>query len=86
MPPSDTSPDAQRFLLDALRTRPPAERLEMVDRLIGLARQAAEAAYRRDHPGCSELEVRADIARRLLGPELAEKVMAEITRRRSGSN
>jgi hypothetical protein len=80
---SDTSPDAARYLLEAQRKRTPAERLRMVGELNALARRVAEAAIRCEHPAWSDLDVKAEMARRLLGPELAREVMAEIARRES---
>jgi hypothetical protein len=78
---SDTNPEAARFLLQAQRERSPADRLRQVGALNALARRVAEASIRCEHPKWPDWDVRAEMARRLLGPELARDVMAEIARR-----
>jgi len=73
-PPSDTSPDAERILIELMRRASPARKLELVGQLNETVRAFALAGLRERHPGASSEELRRRLADLVLGPELAAKV------------
>ncbi len=71
---SDTTPQAERYLIDRLRSASPARKLEMLGQMNATAQQLALAGLRARHPHSSEAELRRRLADLLLGPELAARV------------
>jgi hypothetical protein len=68
----DTTPDADRVRLDAIRKLPPNQRLRHALELSESVRAVALAGLRRRHPGCSDLElVEVLLARQLVPPSAA---------------
>lgn len=65
----DTSPEAERVLLELIRRSPVSKRLALVSDLIDATRAFALADIRRHHPGASEAELRRLLASRVLTPE-----------------
>ena len=73
----DTSPEAERVLIERLRRKTVGQRLAMVWGLDALARSLSSAGARMRGPGGDPGETVARIARLTLGSELAERVLAE---------
>jgi hypothetical protein len=71
---ADTSPEAERVLIELLRQAPAWRRLQLADRMSATARQISLAGLRARHPKASESELRRRFADLQLGPELAAKV------------
>ena len=70
----DTSPEAERVLIELLRQTPAWRRLQLADRMSATARQLCLAGIRSRHPNASPAEVRRRFADLHLGKELAAKV------------
>jgi len=70
----DTSPDAERVLLDLLRKAPPWRKLELVGQLNETVRTLALSGLRLRHPQAGPEELRRRLAGMLLGEELATRV------------
>lgn len=70
----DTSPEAERVMLDALRKKTPSERLMLALKASEALRQMGLASVRRDYPDAGEQEVLKRFAVRWLGRELTKKV------------
>jgi len=70
----DTSPEAERVLIELLRKAPAWRRLQLTDRMSNTARALSLAGLRTRHPKASEAELRRRFADLHLGPRLAEKV------------
>jgi hypothetical protein len=73
----DTSPDADRVLIDLLRQAPVGRRLQLTDRMSNFTRSLSMAGLRLRHPGANETELRRRFADIHLGPELAAKVYGQ---------
>jgi hypothetical protein len=71
---SDTSPEAERVLVELLRRAPAWRRLQLADRMSATVRQLSLAGLRARHPRASEAELRRRFADLYLGRELAAKV------------
>jgi hypothetical protein len=69
--PKDTSLDAYRHQIAALRAIGPAERLRMADAMSSDVRALAEAGIRHRRPTASAEEVADELAMLVLGAELA---------------
>lgn len=67
----DTTPDAKRVYLDALRARPPATRLSAAHEMIVTAHLMMAAGLRHRHPYLSQGDRRAQLLALWLGPEAA---------------
>ncbi|MEJ5198196.1 MAG: hypothetical protein WHX53_04670 [Anaerolineae bacterium] len=70
----DTSPEAERILIELLRRAPVARKLEMLGQLNATARQLALQGLRARHPEATEAELRRHLADLVLGRELAARV------------
>ena len=70
----ETSPEAERVLIELLRRAPAWRRLELASRMSGTARALSLAGLRARHPQASAEELRRRFADLQLGPELAAKV------------
>jgi len=66
----DTSPEAERVLLQLSRKMSPREKLEIASAMSRTLRKLAEVGVRASHPHASEEEVRKRLSARLLPPEL----------------
>ena len=69
----DTSPEAERVLIELLRQATPARKMEMVLSANRTARMLALAGLRERFPNDSEAKLRRRLADLWLGPELATK-------------
>jgi hypothetical protein len=79
----DTSPEAERVLIELTRKLPVARRLELAWQWSATMRRLGWENVRASHPGADEAELRRHYAARLLGPELASKVLAHAAARGS---
>lgn len=68
---SDTSPEAERVLIELWRQAPAWRKLHMVGQMNATVRTLALSGLRQRHPQASEAELRRRLADLLLGPELA---------------
>ena len=71
-PVNDTHPDVERLQLEGWRRMSPAEKLLRVADLNAAVRQLAEARIRAEHPDFSDEDVKLELARLWLPPELYE--------------
>jgi hypothetical protein len=78
----DTSPEAELLLIQLLRTKTFAERLEMVGQLNELARTVCLSGLRARHPDDDDETLEARHARLTLGSDLATRVLAARAARR----
>jgi len=69
----DTSPDAERVLIDLLRRASVHQRFEMLDQMNSTVRELALMGLRARHPGATDAQLRRYLADLLLGPELAAR-------------
>ena len=69
----DTSPEAERVLIELLRNASPARKMEMVLSANRTARALALTGLRERHPTESSERLRRRLADLWLGPELAAK-------------
>lgn len=79
----DTSPEAERVLIELTRRLPVARRLELAWQWSATMRRLGWENVRANHPGADEAELRRYHAARLLGPDLASKVLAHAAARGS---
>ena len=70
----DTSPDAERVLIELMRRATAWRRLQLADRMSISTRELCRAGLRMRHPNASEAELRRRFADIYLGSELAAKV------------
>jgi hypothetical protein len=71
---SDTSPEARRVQLEALRRLSGSERVAMAFEMSESARALTEAGIRDRHPDWSDEQVHTELMVRMLGRRLASKV------------
>ena len=72
--PNDTSPEAEQVLLQLMREKTPAERVQMAARLTHEVRQASRRAIARAHPELSPREIEYRLIELHYGAELAAAV------------
>lgn len=77
----DTSPEAERVVLEVYRRMPPARRARQVVELTQAVQQLQQARIRADHPGATEEELRLLFVAAWLPPELAAPVIARLRAR-----
>ena len=70
----DTSPEAERVLIELLRQAPAWRGLQLTDHMGATVRNLCLAGLRSRHPKASEAELQRRFADIHLGPELATKV------------
>ena len=70
---SDTSPEAERVLIELMRQTPVWRRLEIVGEMNATVRLLILSGLRQRHPGATPDELRRRMADILLGPELAAR-------------
>ncbi len=70
----DTSPEAERVLIELLRQAPGWRRLQLADRMSSTVRGFSLAGLRARHPTATEAELRRRFADLHLGSELAAKI------------
>ncbi len=70
----DTNPKAEARYYELLRQRSAAERLEMASALTNAARELALAGIRERSPNLTERQLRAKLAERLYGREVATRL------------
>ena len=78
----DTSPEMERVQIEMLRKMSIAERFAMMESWSHFIREVAKQGIRRDNPSASEEEVALMLVARLYGQPLAERIGAELARRR----
>ena len=78
--PEDTSPEAERVLIELLRNASPARKLAMVLSANRTARTLALTGLRERHPGESPARLRRRFADLWLGPELAARAYGPLPR------
>jgi hypothetical protein len=81
---SDTSPEARRVVLDALRRMTPAERLGKAMQMTASLVSLTKAGVNRDFPDASESQRHEEFLRRWLGAPLGEAVIADWRQRSLG--
>lgn len=69
----DTSPNAERVLIELMRKAPPWRKLELVAQLNETVRLLALSGLRQQYPDATPEELQRLLADLLLGPELAER-------------
>lgn len=74
----DTTPDAERIVIERLQAMTPAERLGVAIGMSRAVRELALAGIRKRHPGASDREILMRLAIVLHGPELAVAAYPEI--------
>jgi len=72
---NDTAPAVAALVLEGYRKMTPGERLRRMSALTVDLRRLIVADVRRRHPNATEDEVRAELARRWLPPELAKRLI-----------
>jgi hypothetical protein len=70
---SDTSPEAERVLIELMRQAPVWRRLEIVGEMNETVRLLILSGLRQRHPDATPDELRRRMADILLGPELAAR-------------
>jgi hypothetical protein len=70
----DTSPEAERVLIELLRKTPAWRRLQLTDQMSATARNLCLAGLRRRHPHATKSELRQRFAEIHLGPELSARL------------
>ncbi len=70
----DTSPEAERVLIELLRKAPTWRKLQLTDQMSKMTRELCWAGLRSRHPGASDLVLRRRFADIHLGPKLAAQV------------
>ena len=70
---SDTSPEAERVLIELMRQTPVWRRLEIVAEMNEAVRLLILSGLRQRHPDATPEELRRRMADILLGPELAAR-------------
>lgn len=71
---SDTPPEAEKVLLEVLRTKAPWEKLQMVSQLNSTMRTLMMSGIAYRHPELNKQQVQRKLLDQLLGIELAQKV------------
>ena len=70
---SDTTPEAQKLLIQLHRQMPPWRKLELMGQLNQMARMLALIDIRNKFPTAADTQLKRLLADRLLGPDLAAK-------------
>ena len=76
---SDTTPEAERVLLQIYRDMPPARKLEIVDDAIRTSRHLAMVGLRLRHPDDSANRLRRGLLGLVLGEALAMRVYGPLS-------
>lgn len=77
-PMTDTSEAASERYFDLLRRRTPADRRVMLAGLVASVRQLAESGVRAAFPDANDREVKARVAARLYGEEIAARLFSDV--------
>jgi len=72
---NDTAPAVAALVLEGYRKMTPGERLRRMSALTVDLRRLIVADVRRRHPDATDDQVRAELARRWLPPELAKRLI-----------
>lgn len=70
----DTSPQASVRYFELLARQTPSQRFASARRLTSMVRKLALAGLRQTRPNASEAELRVELARRLYGDDVAERL------------
>ena len=76
---SDTSPEAEKVLIELMHRASPMRKLEMLGEMNAAARLLAMAGLRARHPEASETQLRRYLADLLLGSELAARAYGPLS-------
>jgi len=74
----DTSEAATRRYFELLRQRSPLEKRAILAGLVASVRRLAESGVRAARPGASEREVQAQVAARIYGVEVANRLFPDV--------
>ncbi len=74
----DTSPEAERVLIELLRQAPPWKKFAMIDDTTRAVRELVLIGLKKRHPEDSPHELRRRLAGILLGEELAEEAFGPL--------
>ena len=80
----DTSPEAERVQIELIRKASPAKLFSLVRSLSRTRIQTSRATIRRLHPDASEEELALIFLELYYGKELADRVRADLERRKGG--
>lgn len=78
----DTSPEAERVLIDLLRQAPPWKKWHMTEDMHRSAKALAMIGLRQRHPTASAEELQRRLAALFLGEEVAERAFGPLVARR----
>jgi len=78
----DTSPEAERVQIELLRKASPAKRFAIMQAWSQFIIEANRQGIRKTHPDASEEEIALIFAARNYGQELADKLRADLARRK----
>ena len=81
--PADTSPEAMKVWVEALRRLPPGRKTALVFEMVDFMTALALGDIRRSQPGISEYDALRELAARRYGRELAEKAYPKREREES---
>lgn len=70
---ADTSPEAMKVWIEALRRLSPGRKLQLVLEQVDFMNALAMREIEREHPGISEYDALRELAARKYGRELAER-------------
>lgn len=82
----DTSPDAERVQIERLRAMTPAQRMTVSRAMTRRNIRLSLRAIRRAQPDASDDDVKVTFIAVHYGRDLAERVRAELARRRHGGD
>jgi len=77
----DTSPEAERVMIELLRSASPSRKFQMIEGNQRLVRTMAMMGLRERHPAETEGQLRRRLADLLLGAELAAKAYGPLEQR-----
>lgn len=80
----DTSPDAERVLVEGYRRMSGAKKLQQVTELTFAVQQLALARLRLEDPTATDRELQVRLAALWLPPELLERVLERVRRPEKG--
>ncbi len=78
----DTSPEMERVQIELIRKAPITKRFALMQSWTQFIIEVAKQGIRRTHPNASEEEVALILVARQYGQSLADKVRADMERRR----
>ncbi len=79
---ADTSPEAERIQIELIRKAPITKRFSLLEAWSGFLIEANKQGIRQNHPGASEEEIALIFIANNYGQVLADKVRADLARRK----